>query len=93
MQLFGFPVQILRAVMATLVAVFVIRVLRAFELERQQWLAEAHQSALAVQQQAQVETEALNRELQTAVQNLTALFDLSHNLVMTLDREAILRQT
>lgn len=92
-QLFGFPVQILRAVMATLVAVFVIRALRAFELERQQRLAEAQQSALAVQQQARVETEALNRELQTAVQNLTALFDLSYNLVMTLDREAILRQT
>jgi hypothetical protein len=85
-QLFGFPAQILRAVMTTLVAVFVIRALRAFELERQQRLAE-------VQQQARAETEALNRELQTAVQNLTALFDLSHNLVMTLDREAILRQT
>ena len=86
--------------MAILVAVFVIRALRAFELERQQRLVAANEArlaaqreALAVQQQAQVETEALNKELQTAVQNLTTLFELSYNLAMTLDQDTILRQT
>ncbi len=100
LQLFGFPVQILRAVMATLVTIFVIRALRGFELERQQRLVKANeerlaaqQAALVTQQQARTETEALNLELQTAVQNLTTLFDLSYNLARTLDRDMILRQT
>ena len=100
LQIFGFPVQILRAVMATLVAVYVIRALRGFELERQQRLVAANearllaqQAALATQQQARTETEVLNQELQTAVQNLTTLFDLSYNLARTLDQDTILRQT
>ncbi|MCB9418523.1 MAG: GAF domain-containing sensor histidine kinase [Ardenticatenaceae bacterium] len=93
LQWFGFPVQILRAVMAVLVAVFVIRALRAFELERRQRLTEAQRAALETQQRARTETEALNQELQTAVQNLTTLFDLSYNLARSLDRDTILRQT
>ena len=100
LQWFGFPVQILRAVMATLLAVFVIRALRGFEMERQQRLVTANEerlaaqrAALAAQQQARTETETLNQELQTAVQNLTTLFDLSYNLARTLDQDTILRQT
>ncbi|MEJ2747037.1 MAG: GAF domain-containing sensor histidine kinase [Anaerolineae bacterium] len=100
LHLFGFPVQIFRAVMATLVAVFVIRALRAFELERQQRFVAANearlaaqQEAIVMQQRARTATEKLNQELQTAVQNLTALFDLSYSLAVTLDRDEILHQT
>jgi signal transduction histidine kinase len=99
-ELFGFPVQIFRAVLASLVAIFVIRALRAFELERQRRFVAANedklaaqQEALEAQQQAQIETEKLNLELQTAVQNLTTLFDLSHSLAVTLDRDTILQQS
>lgn len=99
-QLFGLPVQIFRAAAATLIAVFVIRALRAFELERQQRLTianedrlAAQQAALATQHRAQVETEKLNRELQTAVQDLTMLFDLSSSLATTLELEILLQKT
>lgn len=100
LQLFGFPVQIFRAVLATLIAISVIRALRAFELERQQRFAAANearlaaqQAAIATQERARAATDKLNQELQTAVQNLTALFDLSYNLAVTLDRDEILRHT
>ncbi len=99
-QLLGFPIQIFRAVAGSVVALFVIRALRAFELERQQQLATANeerlaaqQAALATQQQARAETEKLNRELQTAVQDLTMLFDLSRSLAATLDLETLLQKT
>ncbi len=39
MRLFGFPVQVLRAAAATAAAVFVIRFLRAFEVETQRHIA------------------------------------------------------
>lgn len=99
MSLFGIPVQLFRAVMATLVALFVIRALRAFETERQRNLDRANeerlaaqQKALAVQEQARVDSEALNRELQTAVQDLTLLFDLGQTLAATLDKKVLLER-
>jgi signal transduction histidine kinase len=97
LRTFGVPVQLFRAIMASLVAIFVIRALRAFEVERQRNLATANEArlaaqreALAVQQAARAESEKLNRELQTAVQDLTLLFELSRTLASTLDREALL---
>ncbi len=95
---FGFPVQLFRALMAAMMAIFVIRALRAFELESQQRLAEANEARLAAQQtaletqkQARAESEQLNRELQTAVQDLTVLFELSRSLSATLDKETLLQ--
>ncbi|HFQ94121.1 MAG TPA: hypothetical protein ENK32_08945, partial [Anaerolineae bacterium] len=97
-QTFGIPVQLFRAILAGIMAVFVIRALRAFELEREQKLMAANeaklaaqQEALATQQRARAETEKLNRELQTAVQDLTMLFDLSRSLAATLDRDTLLQ--
>lgn len=96
-ELFGIPIQLFRAVMATLIAFFVIRALRAFETERQRNLARANEErlaaqrkALAVQEQAREQTELLNRELQTAVQDLGLLYDLSRVLSTTLDKKALL---
>ncbi len=100
LQLFGFPVQILRAAAASVVAVFIIRALRAFELERQQQLVDANearlaaqQEALATQERARAETEQLNRQLQIAVQDLTMLFELSRSLAATLNLDALLQKT
>ncbi|MCP4357286.1 MAG: GAF domain-containing sensor histidine kinase [Chloroflexi bacterium] len=97
-EMFGIPIQLFRAILAGVMAVFVIRALRAFELEREQRLAAANeakliaqQEALATQQRARAETEKLNRELQTAVQDLTMLFDLSRSLAATLDRDTLLQ--
>lgn len=89
-----------RAVMAALVArFFIVRALRAFEVERQQNLARANEArlaaqeeALAIQAKSRRETEQLNRELQTAVHELTLLFDLSRSLSATLDRDVLLNQ-
>jgi len=98
LRLFGFPVQVLRATMAGLMAVFMIRALNVFEIENQQRLDEARaarvaarEEALRVQQQARIETEQLNRELEAAVQDLALLFTISRQTAATLDRSALLQ--
>ena len=95
--IFGIPVQLFRGVMAAMVAIFVIRTLRSLEEGRRQRFSAANEArlkaqeqALETQQKAQAETEALNRELQTAVQDLAMLFDLSRSLAETLDRDKML---
>jgi len=97
-DLFGFPVQLLRAVLAVLMALFIIRALNVFEVENQQRLAEAveqravaQREALAVQQRARAQTEQLNRRLQAAVEDLALLFAISRNVAATLDRSALLQ--
>jgi len=76
-RLFGIPIQLFRAIMATLMALFILRALRAFEVEQQRRLSAANearlaaqQKALVVQREARTETEQLNRELQAAYQQL-----------------------
>lgn len=98
-ELFGIPIQLFRAFMASLVAIFIVRALRAFEVERQRNLARANEARLAAQEEALViqaqsrrETEKLNQELQTAVHDLSLLFDLSRSLSATLDRDELLNQ-
>lgn len=97
---FGFPVQFFRAMMAAVMAVFVIRALRVFEVESRLRLAAANearltaqQEALTAQEKARQETDLLNQELQTAVQELSILYELSRNLAATLDRDTLLQQT
>lgn len=99
LELFGIPVQLFRASTAAVIAVFVIRALRAFELESRQRLAMANEArltaqreALEAQRRAQAETEQLNRELQAAVQDLSTLFELSRSLASTLDRTTLMEQ-
>ncbi|MAT97342.1 MAG: hypothetical protein CL608_09390 [Anaerolineaceae bacterium] len=98
-QLFGIPIQLFRAIMASLIAIYFVRALRAFEIERQRNLARANEAKLAAQEEAlfiqaqsRRETESLNRELQTAVHDLSLLFDLSRSLSATLDRDELLNQ-
>lgn len=98
-QLFGIPIQLFRLLMAALIAIFIVRAVRAFEVERQRNLARANEErlaaqeeALAIQAQSRRETEKLNAELQTAVHDLSLLFDLSRTLAASLDRDALLNQ-
>ncbi|MCA9896591.1 MAG: GAF domain-containing sensor histidine kinase [Ardenticatenaceae bacterium] len=98
-ELFGIPVQLFRLMMAALMAIFIVRALRAFEIERQRNLAKANEArlvaqeeALAIQTQSKRETDKLNAELQTAVHDLTLLFDLSRTLAATLNRQELLNQ-
>ena len=99
LDLFGFPVQLFRGLAATVVAIFIVRALRAFELEHQQNLTAARQerlkaqkTALQTEEQARRETERLNQQLRTAVQDLTLLFELSRSLATTLDQEELMRK-
>lgn len=96
---FGFPVQVLRAAMAVLMAYFIIRALNIFEIESQARLDEAQRQrrlaqdeALRTQQDARRQTEQLNRELQTAVKDLTLLFSLSSQLAGTLERADLMAE-
>ena len=98
LDLFGFPVELLRAVLAILMAVFIIRALNAFEIENQRRLADAveqrvaaQRQALRVQQQARADTEQLNHQLQNAVQDLALLFNISRRMAGTLDRSTLLK--
>lgn len=79
LNVFGFPIQLLRAILAVLMAFFIIRALNAFEIENRQRLADAveqraaaQQEALRVQQQARIETEQLNRQLQSLLHRVVS---------------------
>jgi signal transduction histidine kinase len=86
---FGFPIQLLRTMMAIFMALFIIRALNVFEIEDRQRLVEA-QEAMSIQEQARIETEQLNRELEAAVRDLALLFAVSRELAGTLDRSTLL---
>lgn len=74
-QLFSIPIQLFRASTAALMAFFVIRALRAFELESRERRLATQREALAIQEQARIETEQLNEQLQTAMQDLSHLYE------------------
>lgn len=65
-QVLGFPVQVFRAVMATLVAIAMIHILRALEVENQQRLDAAENAKLETERLSHSELARLNAELQTA---------------------------
>jgi signal transduction histidine kinase len=65
METMGFPVQLLRTAAATIVAVFVIRFMRSFEVERQSKLAELQADRLREAERRQtMRGELLNRVVQ-----------------------------
>lgn len=76
-RLFGFPVQVLRAVMALVAAVAMIRAVRAFEYEARRQLESA------------VETK---RELQVAARELSLLYEASSLLTATYDLETLIQK-
>lgn len=87
LQWFGIPVQLFRAVMAAILAVYMVRALNAFELEGQRHLEEANRAKLAAQTAAleaerriSREMERLNEDLRMAAHELSLLLDLSNLL-------------
>ena len=89
LQWFGIPVQLFRGVMATILAIFMVRALNAFKLERQRQLETANQARLDAQaatleaeRRVSREMERLNEELQLTTQELSLLLSLS-NLLAT----------
>jgi signal transduction histidine kinase len=86
---FGIPVQLFRGVMAVVLTIFVVRALRAFELENQRTLEaanrarlQAQNTALEAQRKLSQEMEKLNEELRLKARELSLLLDLSNLLVV-----------
>lgn len=89
LQWFGIPVQLFRGVMATVLAVFMVRALNAFELESRRRLAAANQeklvaqsTALATERRISRQMEGLNEELRAKAQELALLLELSNLLAI-----------
>jgi signal transduction histidine kinase len=87
LQWFGIPVQLFRGVMAAVLAFYMVRALRAFELESQRRLEATNQAKLEVQaaaleaeRRASRERERLYEELQLTARELSLLLDLSNLL-------------
>jgi signal transduction histidine kinase len=91
LELFGFPVQFFRAMEAAIMAIFFIRALRGFEIERQRRLTRAQEEkyvareeAIQTQRQAKMQAEKLNIELQ---ERETLLGDLLNQVVSAQEGE------
>ncbi len=92
LQWFGIPVQLFRAVMATVLTVFMARALNAFELESRRRLSEANQAklmiqaaALEVERQNYHQIEQLNEELRLTTRELGLLLELSNLLAVPMN--------
>ncbi|MFN2105841.1 MAG: histidine kinase [Candidatus Promineifilaceae bacterium] len=94
LSLFGLPVQLLRALCAIIMTLFIIRALRFFDTETEQQLMEAREAQASAQQAIlydQQNIEQLNRELRDAVGNLSSLFGFAQSLAKTLDSKEMLQ--
>ncbi len=87
LQWFGVPVQLFRGAMAAILAYFMVRALKAFELEGQRRLDSANQAKLEAQtakleaeRRASRDMERLYAELQLTARELSLLLDLSNLL-------------
>jgi signal transduction histidine kinase len=65
-ELFGFPIQMFRAVTAVAAAVFVIRFLRAFQVETERKIADLQQARLEASQQREIMRAELFRRVVAA---------------------------
>ena len=84
---FGIPIQLFRGLTATVLTIYMVRALRAFEVEGERRLAEAHAATLRVQagaleaeRRTTREMERLNEELRLRAHELALLVDLSNQL-------------
>jgi signal transduction histidine kinase len=91
LETFGFPIQFFRATEAALMAIFFIRALRTFELQRQRRLTQAQDEknaarelTLRTQKEAQIQAEQLNVELQ---ERETMLGELLNQIVSAQEGE------
>ncbi len=98
LQWFGIPVQLFRGVMATILALFMMRALNAFEMENQQRIQAANAAKLQAQAEAleaerrvSREMERLNKELRLAMRELALLLSLSNLLATPMSLEDRLR--
>lgn len=89
LQWFGIPVQLFRGTMASILALFMVRALNAFELENQRRLEaaneaklKAQEAALEAQRRVSREMERLNADLQLTTRELSLLLSL-FNLLAT----------
>ena len=92
LQWFGIPVQLFRAIMAAILAFYMVRALRAFELEDQRRLQEANEAkleaqatALEAERRTSREMELLNEDLRSTTHELSLLLDLSNLLAESMD--------
>jgi len=91
LQWFGIPVQLFRGVMATILAIYMVRALYAFELESRRRLGDANQArltaqatALEAERRTSREMERLNQELRLTARELSLLLDLSNLLAVSM---------
>ena len=91
LKTFGMPIQFFRATEAVLMAIFFIRALRKFEVERQKSLGqaqiaklEAQKASIVTQEQARQATEQLNLELREREELLA---ELLHKVVTAQEGE------
>jgi signal transduction histidine kinase len=62
LEIFGFPIQVFRAIVATMAAIFITRSLRAFEVESNQRIEELRQAQVAEQKRLdELKAELLHR--------------------------------
>lgn len=90
-QWFGIPVQLFRAAMAAIMAIFLVRALNAFDVEGQRLLEAANAEKLAAQTNALEaqrrsgrRMERLNEELRLATHELSLLLGLSNVLAASI---------
>jgi signal transduction histidine kinase len=83
LQWFGIPVQLFRAVMATVMTFYMVHALHAFEVESQRRLFQA----LQAERHNRLEVERLNGELRLTAHELSLLLTLSNDLTMPLSLE------
>jgi signal transduction histidine kinase len=74
LQVFGFPVQLFRTMMAIIIAIAMIRVLRALEVENQQRLEAIERSKFEAERQSHRELARMNADLQAANAETERLF-------------------
>ena len=87
LQWFGFPVQLFRGLMATILAIYMARALNVFEVENRRRLEEA----LEGERQITDDVERLNEELRLRTRDLSLLLDLSNLVALPMALEDGLR--
>ncbi len=99
LEWFGIPIQLFRAVMAIVLTIFVLRSLRAIEVENRRRLeraarteVEAQQRTLLAERTARQERDRMNYELQARAAELALLLELSNSLAAPVDQSERLQR-